>query len=133
MPFNGSGEGDGGPVVELVAHNTFISVLVEQGVIGLALFLGILLVLILSACHFPVLDRAFWLSVLLTWGIGVCSLTWEDRKPSWFLFGVLVAAAGVEVPSMRGGNRLEATLERRFWWGADRPVPERSPEFGRYA
>jgi hypothetical protein len=80
MPFHGSGIDDGGPSnVELVAHNTFLSVLVEQGVIGFSLFLGILLTLVFSAWRFPLVDRAFWLSVLLTWAIGVSSFSWVDR------------------------------------------------------
>jgi O-antigen ligase len=134
MPFHGSGIDDGGPSnVELVAHNTFISVLVEQGVIGFALFLGILLTLVFSAWHFPLVDRAFWLSVLLTWAIGVSSLTWEDRKPSWFLFGVLVAAAAAQIPSIRSGDRLRARPLQRLKFGAQSPVPARSTQFGRWS
>jgi O-antigen ligase len=124
MPFHGSGITDGGPSnVELVAHNTFISVLVEQGVIGFALFLGILLTLVFSAWHLPLVDRAFWLSVLLTWAIGVSSLTWEDRKPSWFLFGVLVAAAAAQIPSIRRREMLQAGAPQRIRFGARGAVP----------
>ncbi len=134
MPFHGSGINDGGPSnVELVAHNTFLSVLVEQGVIGFALFVGILLALVVSAWHLPLVDRAFWLSVLLTWAIGVSSLTWEDRKPSWFLFGVLVAAAAAQIPSMRGGDRPQAASAARAKFGAPRPVPARGTQLGRWS
>jgi O-antigen ligase len=135
MPFHGSGIDDGGPAnVELVAHNTFISVLVEQGVIGFALFLGILLTLVFSAWHLPLVDRAFWLSVLLTWAIGVSSLTWEDRKPSWFLFGVLVAAAAAQIPSIRRQEALQSGAPQRIRFGARGPVAAtRSTQFGRWS
>jgi O-antigen ligase len=135
MPFHGSGIDDGGPSnVELVAHNTFLSVLVEQGVIGFSLFLGILLTLVFSAWRFPLVDRAFWLSVLLTWAIGVSSLTWEDRKPSWFLFGVLVAAAAAQIPSIRRQEVLQSGAPHRIRFGARGPVAAtRSTQVGRWS
>jgi len=37
------------------------------------------------------LERHFWITLLLTWSVGVSSLTWEYSKPTWFLFGVLAA------------------------------------------
>jgi O-antigen ligase len=134
MPFHGSGEEDGAPVnVELVAHNTFISVLVEQGVIGLALFLGMFLTLVLCACHFPVVDRAFWLSLLLTWSIGVSSLTWEDRKPSWFIFGILAAAAAAQIPAINKARRSRPAPGPPLGFGPQDPLPTRGPEFGRWS
>jgi O-antigen ligase len=88
------------PLAQLVAHNTFFSVLVEQGVIGFALLLMVMLTLVISAWRLPVVERVFWLSFLLTWGIGVSNLTWEDRKPTWFLFGTLIAAACKRIPQV---------------------------------
>jgi O-antigen ligase len=73
------------------AHNTFLSVLVEEGVIGLALFCGLLGVLALSLRTMPGLQRQLWIVCLATWAVGVSSLTWEMRKPTWFLFGLLIA------------------------------------------
>ncbi len=135
MPFRAAmeGEGQGQQVVELVAHNTFISVLVEQGVIGFALFLGILLALLLAALRFPVLDRAFWLSVLITWTIGVSSLTWEARKPSWLIFGLLAAAAGVQVPLKRRVQAVASQEHSRNGWNAQRSTPDRTLTVGRYS
>jgi O-antigen ligase len=134
MPFHGTSMDEGGPVnVELVAHNTFISVLVEQGVIGFALFLGILLTLVFSAWQFPAVDRVFWLSLLLTWAIGVSSLTWEDRKPSWFIFGVLVAAAAAQIPSISRARRPRPTSGPRLEFGPQDPLPARGAQFGRWS
>ena len=95
-----SGSNDSGVVVaRLVAHNTFFSVLVEEGVIGFALFLALLLALVLSAWKLPQIDRVFWLFLLLTWAIGACDLTWETRKPTWVIFGLLIAAASTKIAS----------------------------------
>jgi O-antigen ligase len=132
MPFDDYTESHGGHDVELVAHNTFISILVEQGVIGLTLFMGILFSLALCAWKFPTLDRAFWFSVLLVWTIGVSSLTWEDRKPSWFLFGLL-AAGGIRVPFWRNRRERAKDEQQQFWWREPRPVSARLPQGGRWS
>jgi O-antigen ligase len=86
-------------VGRLVAHNTFFSVLVEEGVIGFALFFALLLTLVLSAWKLPHIDRVFWLFLLLTWAIGASDLTWESRKPTWVIFGLLIGAASTKFAS----------------------------------
>jgi O-antigen ligase len=92
----------GSPVGRLVAHNTFFSILVEQGVIGFALFFVLLLTLVLSAWKLPKIDRVLWLCILLTWAIGASDLTWEQRKPTWVIFGLLIAVAATKfVPETR--------------------------------
>jgi O-antigen ligase len=77
--------------IPYVAHNTFISVFVELGVVGAMLLGGLLAVAFLHAILMPSLERYLWMTLLLTWSVGVSSLTWEYRKPTWFLFGLLAA------------------------------------------
>ena len=76
------------------AHNTFLSVLVEQGVIGLTLFCALLVVLALSLRALPPFQQKLWIVCLGVWVVGVSSLTWEMRKPTWFFFGLLMAQCG---------------------------------------
>lgn len=126
-PLNEAGQHD----PELVAHNSFVSVLVEQGIIGFALFLAVLLVIIRSAFRLPKLEKMFWLSFFMTWFIGVSSLTYEDRKLPWLLFAILVAQAASQVPSFTRLSKPGATIRRRVGPSYPAAVPARGPAFRR--
>jgi O-antigen ligase len=77
-----------------VAHNTFLSVVAELGIIGLCIFCALLGLLVLSVQELPWHSRRMWLVCLAVWGVGVSSLTWEMRKPTWWLFGMVAAHHG---------------------------------------
>jgi len=97
-PIVGIGAGAFGPVVEsrinarLIAHNTYLSVATETGVIGLALFVSAFGSIAASARRCDRSRRVFVLVLLATWMVGVSSLTWEHRKGTWIVFGVCTAA-----------------------------------------
>jgi O-antigen ligase len=77
----------------LVAHNTFLSVLVELGVIGELLLIGLLIVGFYCAWRMPSMSRILWILLLVTWCIGAFGGTWEYSKVTWFLLSLLVAHA----------------------------------------
>lgn len=79
--------------IPYVAHNTFLSILVELGVIGFLLLLGLLASVAYRVLHMKYLERCLWTIVFLTWAVGVSALTWEYRKPTWLLFGLVAAHA----------------------------------------
>ncbi len=79
--------------IPFVAHNTFISILVEQGVIGALLWLAMLGSLFYCAVKSRYDERCLWIVLLCTWAIGVSTLTWEYHKATWLVFGLLTAHA----------------------------------------
>lgn len=84
--------------IPYVAHNSYLSVLVELGIVGAVLFAMLLASLFWSAAQLPSPDSRAWIILLLTWAVAVFSLTWEHRKPTWLLFGLLMSRAAVYRP-----------------------------------
>jgi O-antigen ligase len=92
--------------VPLVAHNTFLSVLVEEGVIGFGLFFALTGLLLVSAWEMPPLAHKLWVVTLGVWGVGVCGASWELQKPTWFFFSLLMAQWASMVRKRPTGGRV---------------------------
>ncbi len=90
------------PGMPYTAHNTFLSVLVETGVPGALLFGLLLATVALFTWMLGPSERALWFTVLAVWAAGVSTLTWEQRKPTWLIFGLISTAwATAFVPGER--------------------------------
>jgi len=78
-----------------VAHNSFLSVLVELGLVGFGLFALVLVIAVTQAWRQPRWDSVFWLCLLLVWAIGASALTWEHRKSTWLFLSLLMVSAAL--------------------------------------
>lgn len=78
-----------------VAHNTYLSIATELGLLGFFVFILVLCRLILNVLRMRKPERWVWATVLLSWMIGVSSLTWEYEKPTWLIFALLLAQARI--------------------------------------
>lgn len=79
-----------------VAHNTFLSVLVELGIIGFALFLGVLAVTVAQVMKHPPWGARFWLLLLGMWALAGSSMTWEGKKFTWVIITLAAASGAVQ-------------------------------------
>jgi O-antigen ligase len=77
-----------------VAHNTFLSVLVECGLVGFGLYALMWLVVGVFVWTLPPVERALWGVVLVVWAVGVSTLTWEQYKPSWLILALCMTEWG---------------------------------------
>jgi O-antigen ligase len=78
-------------------HNSFLAVGVELGLVGLALFTGVLLCLFVGCLQLPGFDRRLGLILLTVWGMTSMVSNWEYHKVTWFVFGLIAAQVGGRV------------------------------------
>lgn len=106
-----------------VAHSVFISVLVELGIVGLALFTLALALAVAEAVRQPRREAWLWLATLSVWAIGASVHTWEHRKPTWLFLGLVVVGAGLL-------SRDEEALVRSGSWAGSTAVFHREADSG---
>ena len=78
-----------------VAHNSFLSVLVELGIVGFTLFAVILGIVVIQALRQSKWEASFWLFMLASWTIGAFTLTWEYRKPTWLFLSLIIVSSAI--------------------------------------
>jgi O-antigen ligase len=105
-----------------VAHNSYISVLVEEGLVGFVLY-GLMLVSVwLAIRRLPVLDRRFAMVLMGTLAVAMLPLTWEDHKVVWFILAALLGLAKADpVPLQAAYEHFRS--RQRVPAGPPRPAP----------
>ena len=80
-----------------VAHNSYLSVLVEEGSVGFLLYAIMVLAVFLAILNLPPPERRFALVLFATLLTAMLPLTWEDNKSVWFILGTLLGLAQTRV------------------------------------
>jgi O-antigen ligase len=114
-PLLGSGAGTMTALIGTLAHNTYLSILGEEGAIGFILFSILLLIVFRESVRHPGSEANFWISLLLIWCIGVLMLTWESRKATWLILTLIVisgqtgseTAKSDETPATESNPQME--------------------------
>jgi O-antigen ligase len=94
-PFYGHGLGSFRRIinpyhVDYTAHNSFVAITAEQGIIGVVLYLTVITIALAAAWRLPGDDRWLMLLMLLIVMIGQMSLTLQDRMYIWFAYALTV-------------------------------------------
>lgn len=95
-----------------LAHNTFVSVAVETGVVGLLLFVGIIVVVAVPLVRYLSFRTMPGLILLATLLIGITPLTWEFRKPTWLVIALLLVMTGVQLGGLAVSKARRINLPR---------------------
>jgi O-antigen ligase len=99
-PLQGYGPAGWWPAVDYrignhAPHNGFLAVLVEEGLIGLFLYLTLFAVLLPRLLALPTFERRISLTLLATLIMALTPLGWNQHKASWLVLAFLAAFSEV--------------------------------------
>lgn len=77
------------------AHNSFLSVLAELGIVGFCFFTGWVVLVFLCSINQSKPYAIISFTVFLIWLISVQTSTWEFSKPTWFFLNIIVISAAI--------------------------------------
>jgi O-antigen ligase len=75
-----------------VAHNAFLGVLLDEGLLGFFCFAAMIACCVVQARRLPAMERLLWYSVVFCWTVGAMTLSWEQVRITWFIFACAAAA-----------------------------------------
>lgn len=75
-------------------HNTYLAILVDEGLIGLALYLAIFALILRRLLMLPnVFERRVTLALLATLAVAITPLAWDTKKAAWMLLALLMCCS----------------------------------------
>jgi O-antigen ligase len=75
-------------------HNTYLAILVDEGLVGLALYLTIFALLLRHLRMLPnVFERRVSLVLLTTLAVAITPLAWDTKKAAWMLLAILMSCS----------------------------------------
>ncbi len=104
--------------LSLSGHNSFLEVLAENGGIGLALFLGVIVSVATRRPRAAGIEAALAMVLLAAWAIANLSASWQNKNVTWLLWGLLLGyPAPAQAPAVFVFQKISrrgcAELQRR--------------------
>lgn len=93
-----------------VVHNTTLVVLVETGLIGLALYWLMLVTVLVTAWRLPRWESLFWVALLIVWGTASLVLNLAEDKNIWLFFSLLITHARILQSEQQSTVRVNSTI-----------------------
>jgi|WetSurMetagenome_2_1015567.scaffolds.fasta_scaffold08990_4 O-antigen ligase len=90
-PLLGSGSNTLYNLIGSYAHETFLSVLAETGLIGFVIFMSVIVYIFMEIMRLPKGYKGLWVATFFVWVIGVLSLSFEFRKITWLFFSLMIS------------------------------------------
>jgi O-antigen ligase len=78
-------------IVQRGAHNAYLSVLVDTGIIGLVVFISIIIIGLMPNLTIEKFDRLFYLILCVTLLVALIPLNWESHKVPWLVMILLTS------------------------------------------
>jgi O-antigen ligase len=97
-PILGTGSGTFKEVVafkDKSAHNMYISLLVESGLLGFMFYFGVVLLAAYHIRYMPRDEAGLWLAIIIAWAIGNYTGNWEVKKHTWLFISLIVVNANL--------------------------------------
>jgi O-antigen ligase len=79
-----------------VAHNTYVSVLVETGIVGFGLMATVWTILVCQTLAMRTQEKLLWLTILVIWASGAFVGCWEYAKYTWLIYGLVLAHYAIQ-------------------------------------
>ena len=112
-PLVGVGAGAFGAAVEPAlqfawsSHDAPLAILVEDGIVGLGLFVAMVAAAMKPLWHLPPLQRKLWIVLVAALGVGSLAAASDYQKDFWFVLGLLAAQV-----ALRAGSSQEQAPSR---------------------
>ena len=106
-PLVGVGAGAFGAAVEPAlqfawsSHDAPLAILVEDGIVGLCLFVAMVAAAMKPLWHLPPLQRKLWIVLVAALGVGSLAAASDYQKDFWFVLGLLAAQVALRAGSSR--------------------------------
>lgn len=125
-PFVGYGTNGFNWAVHSQPHNSYLAVLVEEGLIGFVFYAAMFIAVFFKLIRLPPMERRFTLVLLATLCVAILPLGWEDRKPVWFILAALLGFSQA-LAGATGRAALQAQARRPPRFARPPAAPPRRP------